>query len=90
MEGAANLADVMLVLACGLLLSLIVSWNLDIGGAQSLVEMEQGSELTAIGGLEESAGDGALEASGYEEIGAVYRDPVSGKLYMLSREGAAE
>ena len=30
MEGMANLADVMLVFACGLILALIINWNVDM------------------------------------------------------------
>ena len=33
MDGMANLADVMLVFACGLLIALIASWNVDINSA---------------------------------------------------------
>ena len=30
MEGVGNMADAMLVFACGLLLALIISWNVDV------------------------------------------------------------
>ena len=33
MEGVANLADVMLVLAVGMMLALVVAWNVDIASS---------------------------------------------------------
>ena len=30
MEGVGNMADAMLVFACGILLALIMSWNIDV------------------------------------------------------------
>ena len=34
LEMMANLMDVMLVFACGLMLALIVNWNVDLGGQE--------------------------------------------------------
>ncbi len=31
MDGLANLADVMLILAVGIMLALVINWNVDIG-----------------------------------------------------------
>jgi hypothetical protein len=80
MEGLANLADVMLVFVCGLLLSLVAFWNLDLNAAtvkvgEDVMELEELSaeETTAFG-----------DPEGYEELGVVYKDPVTGKLFMVS------
>ena len=35
MDGMANLADVMLVFACGLILALIINWNVDVSSVAS-------------------------------------------------------
>lgn len=87
MDGVANLADVMLVLACGLMLALIINWNVDIGtGAKQTVSLEQGQEITsALQSSGEAENPG--ESDQYEKLGTVYRDPVSGKLYMVTDEG---
>ena len=81
-DGLANLADLMLVLACGLMLSLVVSWNVDLNRTESLINMEQGAEVEELAGLEEYA-EGFNESYGYEELGVVYQDPATGKLYMV-------
>lgn len=86
MDGVANMADVMLVLATGLLLSLIVSWNVDIGRNDTLVELERQAEITELEGLTESAPDALGDPAGYQELGVVYQDPVTGKMYMIVNE----
>ncbi len=44
LEMMANLMDVMLVFACGLMLALIVNWNVDLGGQE--VDYVSGQEIT--------------------------------------------
>ena len=83
MDGVANLADVMLVFACGLILALIVSFNVDIGRTEKLVGLTQGEQVSEIDGLAEGEMDEG-GGSGYEELGKVYRDPSTGKLYMVT------
>ena len=78
MEGVANLADCMLVLACGLMLSLIVSWNLDLAVDEPLAD----TSLTAVEDLE-STGQSLEDTAGYEQMGVVYKDPTTGELYMV-------
>ncbi|MDR1328457.1 MAG: DUF2149 domain-containing protein [Oscillospiraceae bacterium] len=82
MAGLSNLADVMLVLACGLMLALVINWNVDIapktdGGDNAAAEEIQEVEF---GGDEGEALDADAEL---EELGAVYRDPATGKLYLV-------
>lgn len=86
MDGVANLADIMLVFACGLMLALIINWNVDIGtGAGQTVSLEQGQEVTSE--LQGPEGDvNPSESSQYEKMGTVYRDPVTGKMYMVTEE----
>ena len=87
LDGVANLADVMLVFACGLMLALITYWNVDVAGvAESLVDVEQGQEVSSeMNGLDSDSFQNSGEI-GYEEYGKVYRDPASGKLYMVMDE----
>ena len=84
MDGLANLADLMLVLACGLMLSLVMHWNVDLAGSGELVGMEQGAEMQELDGMTEDATGDLKDQTGYEEMGTVYKDPQTGKLYMVT------
>ena len=86
MDGLANLADLMLVLACGLMLSLVMHWNVDLAGSGELVGMEQGAQVQELDGLTESSSGDLKDQSGYEEMGKVYKDPKTGKLYMVTNK----
>lgn len=79
MDGVANLADCMLVLACGLLLSLIMHWNVDFKPQQ----VEISDEMTEIEDFENKAVDDPAAGAGFEERGKVYYDPDSGKMYYV-------
>lgn len=88
MDGVANLADVMLVLACGIMLALIINWNVDIGGSTSTaVAVNQGQEVSALDGLTDSSGEALNDDTKYEKMGTVYKDPTTGKLYMVTEDG---
>ena len=93
MQSVANISDCMLVLACGLMLALVMYWNLDVAPAMDEVEMD--TDLTELPtDLEEAQMAMNSEGAGYEEMGVVYRDPKTGKMYMLKSEaegtGASE
>jgi hypothetical protein len=83
MEGVANLADVMLVLACGIMLALIIHWDIDVSTESA--ESAAGEEIAEVESL---SGEGAaLDADAeYEEMGVVYRDAATGKLYMVTKD----
>lgn len=81
MESVANLVDAMLVLACGLMLALIINWNVDVGSGGT-VAVDQGKEVSELGGS--SSGEVSELEGNYEELGMVYRDPATGKLYMVT------
>jgi hypothetical protein len=84
MEGITNIMDVMLVLASGLMLALSVYWNIDLGPVGERVDLQQGREVTESLDLRddliETRGEGEL----YEKMGTVYKDPRTGKLFMLT------
>ena len=88
MESVANLVDAMLVLACGLMLALIINWNVDVGSAGTKVELSKDKEMASVSGLSGNGEISDLEGN-YEELGMVYRDPETGKLYMI-RQSAQE
>lgn len=83
MDGLANLADVMLVLACGLMLSLIVAWNVDVGNS-SLVGLPSDTTLTEVEDEQTEAVNDKLNEELYEEYGVVYRDSETGKMYIIT------
>ncbi|MDR1422001.1 MAG: DUF2149 domain-containing protein [Coriobacteriales bacterium] len=81
--GLVNLADVMLVFACGLMLALVAYWQLDVSSLSEVIQMEEVTEVSDIESLtEEFAGGG----SGFTELGTVYRDPMTGILYMRTED----
>jgi hypothetical protein len=80
--GLVNLADVMLVFACGLMLALVAYWNLDVSNMHEVIQTDRVSEVQDINELKESLGDG----SGFIELGKVYQDPMTGKFYMLQED----
>jgi hypothetical protein len=81
--GLLNLADIMLVFACGLMMALITFWNIDL--APQLNEVTE-QEVTEVSSLEEA--EDILQSSGnaYSEVGKVYQDSVTGKYYMLKKD----
>ena len=54
MEGMANLADVMLVFECGLLLDIIINWNVDV---TSTVNQEEPQTKYEIEGVDNDASE---------------------------------
>ena len=74
MESIANIVDVMLVFACGLLLALVTVWNVGIG----LDRPDNMYEVSDV--VEESQ---SVSKDNLQEAGKVYRDPATGNLYFI-------
>ena len=74
MESIANIVDVMLVFACGLLLALVTVWNVDIG----LDRPDNMYEVSDV--VNESQN---VQKENLQEAGKVYRDPTTGNLYFI-------
>lgn len=79
MSSVANLSDAMLVFACGLLIALVVAWNVDLG-AVTQVEIQESQQIDDLSSMED-----LLEGAGSEYVqrGVVYEDPNTGTLYLL-------
>ena len=76
MDSLTNLFDVMLVFACGLMVALVMSLNVDVSRLdQAVIEYKNDGGGKAT--VEESDG------VSMEEVGTVYRDPKTGKTYIL-------
>ncbi|MBC7337670.1 MAG: DUF2149 domain-containing protein [Clostridia bacterium] len=94
LEGGLNIVDAMLVFACGLMLALAVYWNIELVPKGERVELKRGREVTHLpevrSNLVEARGEGKI----YEKVGTVFRDPETGKLFMVTstpgREGGEE
>jgi len=86
LEGAINIVDAMLVFACGLMLALVIRWNVDLSQGVEYVNVHQGQEVTQDADIRsdliETRGEGRL----YEKMGTVYKDPVTGQMFMLTEE----
>ena len=74
MESIANIVDVMLVFACGLLLALVTVWNVDIG-------LDRPDNMYEVSDVVE--GSQNVQKDNLQEAGKVYRDPDTGKLYFI-------
>ena len=87
MAGVANLVDAMLVIAVGLLVFLVISWNMqaivfneDVTPEQrqdAINAMKQVTEVDQTPDVSNSSGEG------YAEMGKVYKDPKTGKMIMI-------
>jgi len=74
----ANLVDIMLVFACGLIAALVASQGgLNEHFKQAGTKVEKGREIPKIPGSIGQSG------SGYESVGKVYRDSKTGKLILI-------
>ena len=93
MAGVGNLVDAMLVIAVGLLVFLVMSWNMQsvvfnedmsqsqkqdaMNAMQKVAQVDQGQQLNDTPDTSNASG------KGYTEMGKVYKDPSSGKLIMV-------
>lgn len=86
LEGAINIVDAMLVFACGLMLALVMRWNVSLGQIGERVDLTRGQEVSHTPEIRqdliETQGQGEL----YEKVGTVYKDPATGKLFMLTNQ----
>lgn len=82
-SGLSNLADCMLVLACGLMVSLVVAWNLDL---QQMTEVKMSDNRVEIEDVENIEGDFESGGTAFIDVGRVYQDPETGKYFVLEGE----
>ena len=79
MSSLGNIGDIMLVFACGLMVALVVAWNVDLGKFTQ-VQMDQEIEQNDIEQITEQLYG---EGNAFVEKGTVYQDPVTGKYYLV-------
>lgn len=86
LEGAINIVDAMLVFACGLMLALVIRWNVDLAQFGDPINVTQGQEVTDDGDIRSDLAETEGEGQIYQKMGTVYKDPDTGKLFMLTDE----
>ncbi len=87
MATVANLVDAMLVLAVGIMLALIVSWNLNI--AENGLVNDNARKEDAISDFteEEVTNSSDTPSENLEKQGTVYYDPETDKYYVIVQDG---
>ncbi len=83
MEGVSNLSDAMLILAVGIMLALIIHWNVDISGGQKIVDIQNTEEISDMKNLNDKEVNEVSQDSGLSEKGKVLYDEKTGKYYMV-------
>ncbi len=89
MAGTTNLVDAMLVIAVGLLIFVVISWNMQSVVFQSNEQQtfdESSPNVTEVAEgqvLNETPDSSDSSGQGYMEMGKVYKDPSTGKLIMV-------
>ena len=90
MAGTSNLVDAMLVIAVGLLIFVVISWNMQSVVFQSQDQQQaiddSSPEVTEVAEgqvLNETPDTSNSSGQGYMEMGKVYKDPSTGKLIMV-------
>ena len=87
MATVANLVDAMLVLAVGIMLALIVSWNLNI--AENGQVSDNARKEDALSDFtEEDIKDTEVPQDKLEKQGTVYYDPDTDKYYIIAQDGS--
>ena len=90
MEGLSNLADVMLVLAVGIMLALIINWNVDISTPMTKEQVNQSVDTTdalefSEDQMQQMSGDDEINDQNLTQLGSVYYDEKSGRYYIIKQ-----
>ena len=97
---AANLSDAMLILAVGIMLALIIHWNVDVsttGGdmsshgmslsaGQEEIDKDKAVEFTERDMEEKEREENLDEGAGMSRLGEVYYDAKTGKYFVVKEE----
>lgn len=86
--GLVNLADVMLVFACGLMLALVSRWGVNLSAVEAQASAQDMQEVEDVQDMIDQMQSGG---GVYNERGKVYQDPETGTMYLLeSADSEAE
>ncbi|OBR90757.1 hypothetical protein CLRAG_34050 [Clostridium ragsdalei P11] len=84
LQGVINIVDAMLVFACGLMLSLIMHWNVDLDQPKEHINLNKGKDVTQNQNIRRDLKESKQKGKLYKKMGSVYKDPATGKLFMIS------
>lgn len=98
MNHMSNLVDAMLVLAVGIMLALVVSWNLQISSEGKITADSDQAAVSSQDAVSSFTDDDMTPADekeisdteNLEEAGVVYRDKATGKYYVIKADGTKE
>jgi len=90
MDSVGNMADAMLVLAVGIMLALVMHWDVDLRSSDSTVEVEKTQEVDDVEDVDEDELSKQAAEQGLTEMGVVYEDPETGKLYLITEDEESE
>jgi len=76
MEGLSNMSDVMLCLAVGIMMALIMHWNVDITSVNDVKELKNAENMN------NKQVEKVENNSGLQKKGVVYQDPKTHKYYI--------
>ena len=99
MAGTANLVDAMLVIAVGLLVFLVLAWNMQsVLFNENLTPEQKEQVMEAMNQevtedqegqvLNETPDTSNQTGQGYTEMGKVYKDPSTGKMIMVRNQSS--
>lgn len=80
LDTVVNLVDVMLIFACGLMVAVIMHWNVDLTKVEVITE----ENLVEVKDLEKAI-EGGTVTENYDSMGMVVQDSKTGKMYLISR-----
>jgi hypothetical protein len=86
LEGAINIVDAMLVFACGLMLALVIRWDVDLNQVKDGVNLSTGQEISQSTEIRNDLVESENQGQLYEKLGTAYKDPRTGQLFILSDE----
>jgi len=91
MDSVSNLADAMLVLAVGIMLALIINWNVDISAGTTDKTASRDPAISfEQDDLTESQDDAKTIEGDLTEMGKVYYDQESGTYYIVENPKTGE
>ena len=82
-----NLSDCMLVLALGLMLALVVAWNAQV---PNMTEVKTTDNMTEVTDLDKMTDPNSAEGTGYVDMGTVWQDPKTGRMYLIEEADSSE
>lgn len=80
MQYVANLTDVMLVFACGLMAAVITFWQVDLNQVKTEVDPDKVQKVDPADVIQEG---GQVPTEGLTNRGVVYEDPETGDWYII-------